>query len=150
MRWPEVRDAAFFNAFSRGHFSDSVGIEIIAVDAQAKTVTAELLIQPRHIAPNGYLHGGAVVTLADTTAAYACIAQLPADAGFTTAEMKANLIGTLRDGAITCVAQPLHIGRTTHVWDATVHAGDAAQNAAAPGRVIAAFRCTQVVLQPRK
>jgi acyl-coenzyme A thioesterase PaaI-like protein len=37
-------------------------------------IRAELSIQPHHIAPNGYLHAGTVVTLADTASGYGCIA----------------------------------------------------------------------------
>ena len=62
--------------------------------------------------------------------------------GFTTIELKANFLGTARDGAIVCRATPLHLGRTTQVWDATV-------SAEASGAQIARFRCTQMILWPK-
>jgi uncharacterized protein (TIGR00369 family) len=71
------------------------------------------------------------------------VAALPPGAqGFTTIELKANFLGTARDGAILCRATPLHLGRTTQVWDASV-------TVAASGAKIALFRCTQMILWPK-
>ena len=62
--------------------------------------------------------------------------------GFTTIELKANFLGTTREGAIVCRAAPIHLGRTTQVWDAVVSVeGSDAR--------IAIFRCTQMVLWPK-
>src|SRR5262245_42661896 len=84
---------------------------------------AELTIRPEVMAPNGYLHAGTVVSLADTCAGYGCLASLPEGAtGFTTLELKSNHLGTARDGVIECVATVAHQGRTTQVWDAVVTA----------------------------
>ena len=56
-------------------------------------------IGKEHLAPNGYLHAAAVVALADTACGYGCIVSLPEGAAnFTTAELKANFIGTAREG----------------------------------------------------
>lgn len=104
---------------------------------------AELEIRPDLLAPNGYLHAATVVALADTACGYGCRAHLPEGAdGFTTIELKSNFLGTARDGVIECVAVPAHMGSTTHVWDATVTRRN-------DGRVIALFRCTQMILYPR-
>jgi 1,4-dihydroxy-2-naphthoyl-CoA hydrolase len=118
-----------------------LGIEITRVDGGE--VAARLDIKPHHLAPNGYLHAGTVVTLADTAAGYACIANLPEGAdSFTTIELKSNHLGTARDGAISCVAKPAHLGRTTQVWDVLVVNE-------ANGKTIAMFRCTQMILYPK-
>ena len=101
---------------------------------------AELDVRPEILAPNGYLHAATVVALADTACGYGCIAHLPPDAmNFTTIELKANVLGTVREGTLACTARPVHLGRTTHVWDATVYRG-------ADRRTIALFRCTQMIL----
>jgi uncharacterized protein (TIGR00369 family) len=95
------------------------------------------------MAPNGFLHAGSVVTLADTSAGYGCISNLPAGAnGFTTIELKSNHLGTARDGTIECSATAVHLGKTTQVWDAVVTHRET-------GKTIALFRCTQMVLYPR-
>ena len=113
---------------------------VVITGLAEKELRAELTIQRHHIAPNGYLHAGTVVTLADTASGYGCIAHLPAGAnGFTTIELKSNFLGTARDGAIRCRATPAHLGRTTQVWDALI-------TNEADGKVIALFRCTQMVL----
>ena len=107
-------------------------------------VRAELPVRPALMAPNGYLHAGSVVTLADTACGYACVANLPEGAtGFTTIELKTNFLGTAREGTIACVARPVHLGSATQVWDATV-------TRHADGRQIALFRCTQMILWPKK
>jgi len=100
-------------------------------------------VRQQLLSPNGYLHAGSVVTLADTAAGYACMAHLPEGAhSFTTIELKSNHLGTAREGAIAAVATPAHLGRTTQVWDVTV-------TDEANGKTIALFRCTQMILYPK-
>src|SRR5262249_10292060 len=82
---------------------------------------AKVVVRTAPMAPNGYLHAGTVVTLADTCCGYGTVAAMPEGAvGFTTIELKSNFFGTATDGVLVCVAKPLHQGRTTQVWDATV------------------------------
>jgi uncharacterized protein (TIGR00369 family) len=87
------------------------------------------------------LHAGTVVTFADSCAGWGCLASLPDGiAGFTTAELKVNLVATTRTpDALICTAQLLHGGRSTQVWDATV----ARERG---GRTIAPYRATQHLL----
>lgn len=130
-----------FNQRGTGHLPGYLGIEITKV--APRELHARLPVRPELMAPNGYLHAGTVVTLADTAAGYGCIANLPDRAtGFTTIELKTNFTGTACEGVIDCVATAVHLGRTTQVWDAIVtHRGN--------GRTIALFRCTQMVLYAR-
>lgn len=105
-------------------------------------VTAHIELLPHHLAPNGYLHGGTVVTLADTCCGFGAIASLPEGAeSFTTIELKTNFLGTAREGVVHCEAILSHGGRTTQVWDAEVRNES--------GKTVALFRCTQMVLYPR-
>jgi uncharacterized protein (TIGR00369 family) len=97
-------------------------------------------VRAEFLAPNGYLHAGAVVTLADTAAGFGCVNALPAHAaGFTTVELKSNHLGTARDGTLSCTARAAHLGRTTQVWDAVVTHRET-------GKTLALFRCTQMLL----
>ncbi|MEO0363346.1 MAG: PaaI family thioesterase [Pseudomonadota bacterium] len=92
---------------------------------------------------NGFLHAGAVVTLADTCCGYGTLKNLPDDAnGFTTIDLNSNFLGTALEGEVVCSATPLHLGRTTQVWDASVVS-------AATGRRMAQFRCAQMILRPK-
>ena len=100
---------------------------------------AELEVLPWMWAPNGFLHAATVIALADTCAGYATVAHLPEGAkNFTTVELKANFLGTAKEGVIRTECLADHLGRTTHVWSATVYAPN--------GRKIALFRCTQMIL----
>ena len=134
-------DIAELDRRSQGRFPGMVGLEMVRLEE--RLVVMRLRLRPEHLAPNGFLHGAVVVALADTACGYGTAAHLPAGArSFTTAELKTNYLGTVRDGAIVCEARPLHMGRTTQVWDADV------RNEAS-GERVAVFRCTQILLWPR-
>jgi len=129
---------AHFNQRGVDHLPGHLGIVITHVGPGE--VRSELPITQVLMAPNGYLHAGSVVTLADTSAGYGCVVNLPEGAtGFTTVELKSNHLGTARSGTIDCVASAVHLGRTTQVWDARVSHRET-------GKTIALFRCTQMVL----
>ncbi|MFN2461901.1 MAG: PaaI family thioesterase [Candidatus Velthaea sp.] len=133
--------AAGYEERGRGTFPGFLGLEVL--DVSPREVRMRLPVRPEFLAPNGYLHAGTVVTLADTACGYGTFESLPAEAtSFTTIELKANFLGTVREGALACVATVVHGGRTTQVWDAVV-------TDAASGKVVAMFRCTQLVLYPR-
>ena len=133
--------AEFFKSFGIGYLPGLLGVEIVSVGAAG--VESRLPVRKEVMAPNGFLHAAAVIGLADTSAGYGCVALLPEGAkGFTTVELKSNFLGTARDGAIFCKASPVHLGRTTQVWDAVV-------TDEASGARIALFRCTQMVLWPK-
>lgn len=133
-----MKDANHFNEISVDKFPGLLGIVLTKVDSEE--VRAEMEVTPSHLAPNGFLHAGSVVTLADTTCGNGCSANLPDGAkSFTTIELKSNHLGTAREGMIECSATPVHLGRTTQVWDAVV-------TNQATGKKIALFRCTQMVL----
>ena len=126
------------NEYGSAHFPGFLGI--VFTQISESEVRSELAVRQSLMAPNGYLHAGTVVSLADTSAGYGCTANLPLGAaGFTTVELKANYLGTAREGTIECVARPVHLGKTTQVWDAVVTHRES-------GKTIALFRCTQLVL----
>jgi len=125
-----------------GRLPGLVGFRV--VDLADGLLHAELDIRPEVLAPNGYLHAATVIALADTACGFGCLAHLPPGAeNFTTIELKANFVSTARDGTIVAKARPVHLGNATQVWDAGV-------TRKADGRQIAMFRCTQMVLWPRK
>ena len=117
-----------------------LGIELVSVEAgraEARVALHERLMQ----AAGDPLHAGTVLALADSSCGWGCFASLPEGiGGFTTAEVKANLVATTRAGdTLIGVATMVHGGRTTQVWDSTVRR-------ASDGRAIAHFRCTQYLL----
>jgi 1,4-dihydroxy-2-naphthoyl-CoA hydrolase len=136
---PDMTPADFARR-SEGFLPGWFGLEVAAITPGRLEMTME--IQPQMLAPNGFLHAGSVVVLADTACGYATIAHLPEGAeSFTTIELKTNFFSTQKTGTLSCVATAVHAGRNTQVWDADV-TGDG-------GRRLALFRCTQMVLWPK-
>jgi 1,4-dihydroxy-2-naphthoyl-CoA hydrolase len=116
---------------------------LVITEVEDGHVAGRLTVRPDLVAHTGYLLAGAVLSVADILCAYGVSTAWPEGAnGFTTAEVKCNFMGTLTQGAAICVAELLHGGRTTQVWDAKL-------TDEATGRLLAAFRCTQIILYPR-
>jgi uncharacterized protein (TIGR00369 family) len=135
------RTLAEWNAAGGDYLPGLLGFTFLKVEPDE--VVAKMVARKAVGAWNGYLHAGAVVALADTCCGYGTVKSLPQGAvGFTTMELKSNFFGSAREGVIVCVARPLHQGRTTQVWDATV----TPEGAAKP---IAQFRNTQLILWPK-
>jgi 1,4-dihydroxy-2-naphthoyl-CoA hydrolase len=132
-------DIQEFVARGRGRYPGLLGIEVDEIEPGR--VRMHLPLRPELLAPNGYLHAGTVVGLADSACGYGCIASLPEGAtGFTTIELKTNFLATALEGTLHVQSRRVHGGRTTQVWDATVKSDD--------GRTLALFRCTQLLLYP--
>jgi 1,4-dihydroxy-2-naphthoyl-CoA hydrolase len=130
-------DLDAFKELGQGRLPGLIGIEVDEIEKGH--VRMRLVLRDELLAPNGYLHAGTVVTLADSSCGYGCIASLPEGAtGFTTIELKTNFLGTAVAGTLACESRLMHGGRTTQVWDATV------TNEA--GKRLALFRCTQLLL----
>jgi uncharacterized protein (TIGR00369 family) len=138
---PEVT-LELLNHRGDGRLPGLMGFRVMALEDGL--LGAELDIRPELLAPNGYLHAATVVALADTACGFGCLAHLPVGAdNFTTVELKSNFISTAREGTIATAARPVHQGATTQLWDAVV-------TRKADGKAIALFRCTQMILWPKK
>ena len=136
-RRPALIDLDTFRRIGEGRLPGLIGIEVEEIEAGR--VRMRLPLRGQLLAPNGYLHAGTVVALADSSCGYGCIASLPDGAtGFTTIELKTNFLGTAVEGTLACESRLVHGGRTTQVWDATV------TNEA--GKKLSLFRCTQLLL----
>lgn len=135
-------DLATLNARSTGRLPGWFGLQVVRIDE--RELVMQMRIQPQMLAPNGFLHAASVIALADTACGYATIAHLPEGAeSFTTVELKSNFLGTATEGLLETVATAAHVGRTTHVWDATVRE-------VTGGKTVALFRCTQMILWPKR
>lgn len=142
MRLRRDVDLGSLNARAAGRLPGWFGLQVVRLTE--RELAMQLRIQPQMLAPNGFLHAASVIALADTACGFATIAHLPDGAeSFTTIELKCNFLGTATEGLLEAVATGAHLGRTTQVWDATVRE-------AATGRTLALFRCTQMVLWPKK
>ncbi|HEV8223804.1 MAG TPA: PaaI family thioesterase [Rubrobacteraceae bacterium] len=129
------------NERGTGRLPGLIGLDVL--EAGKGWLATRLELRDELLAPNGYLHAATIVALADTSCGYGTFVSLPEGAeGFTTIELKTNFLGTKLAGVITCEARLAHGGRTTQVWDATVTDDDS-------GKLLALFRCTQLILYPR-
>jgi uncharacterized protein (TIGR00369 family) len=119
-----------------GSFPGNLGIELTEITDEL--VRGRMLVDKRHLHPMGYVHGGAWVAFADTVAAWGTMRHLPEGRGFTTVELKVNVLASAADGdELTALGEPLHVGSRTHVWQVQVFLAE---------RLAANFICTQIVL----
>ena len=129
---------AEMNTKAKGTLLETLNMKILAVEDGR--IEISMPITHKHLAPNHYLHGGSVVSLADSACGIGAFAHLPEGASsFTTIELKTNFLGTATIGELRCIATPQHLGRTTQIWGAKV---TEAENS----KTIAIFLCTQMVL----
>jgi len=94
-------------------FAAHLGIRLVA--AAPEEVRGRLDWSPELCTGAGVLHGGALMTLADSTGAVCAFLNLPPGAVTTTIESKTNFFRAVRAGFAEAVARPLHVGRRTIV-----------------------------------
>jgi uncharacterized protein (TIGR00369 family) len=114
-----------------------IGVEI--VEADRSKVVGRLVVRPDICTTFDTLHGGAIMAFADTLGATGAFLNLPPGAGTTTMESKTNFIGAAKVGTVvTAVATPIHIGRSTSIWQTRIMRED--------GKLVAVVTQTQMVL----
>ena len=94
-------------------FSVACGVRLEA--ASPELVSGRLEWAPERCTAGGVLHGGALMTLADSVGAVCAFLNLPPGAGTSTIESKTNFFRAVRSGHVTAAARPVHVGRTTIV-----------------------------------
>jgi 1,4-dihydroxy-2-naphthoyl-CoA hydrolase len=117
-------------------FAAELGIEIDA--AAPEEVVGRLPFSPRRCTAGGVLHGGALMTLADSLGAVCAFLNLPSGAGTATISSSANLVRAVREGDVTATSRPLHAGRSVIVVQTELHD--------AQGRLVGQVTQTQAVL----
>ena len=112
--WPEGASLDALNARSAGTLMEALGIEFTEVGDGF--LRATMPVDARTHQPYGLLHGGASVALAETlgSSAGALMAGTNAVVGL---EINANHLRAVRSGTVTGTARPLHVGRSTQVWE---------------------------------
>jgi uncharacterized protein (TIGR00369 family) len=124
-------------AMSKNTMAEWMGIELVEVTPQR--VVATMPVRPTVHQPFGLLHGGASVALAETVASIGGWMNVDqATQGAVGLEINANHLRALREGLVTAVAQPLHVGGRTQVWE--VRITDEA------GKLVCVSRCTLAVV----
>ncbi|WP_296257000.1 MULTISPECIES: hotdog fold thioesterase [unclassified Pseudomonas] len=114
--WRETPNLETLNAMQKNTIGEVLDIRFDACDDQS--LTASMVVDHRTHQPYGLLHGGASVVLAETVGSSASYLIIDTSKYFCVGlEINANHLRGLRNGRVTAVAHPVHIGRTTHVWD---------------------------------
>ena len=100
----------------KGTMGEYIGIEWVEIGADF--LKAKMPVDHRTIQPYGLLHGGASVTLAETIGSVASALVVDRDQFYCVGlEINANHIRSARQGYVIGTANPLHLGKTTHVWE---------------------------------
>lgn len=114
--WRTTPDLQALNSLRKNTINETLDVRFDAFDEES--ITASIVVDSRTHQPYGLLHGGASVVLAETlgsTASYLCIDS--SKFYCVGLEVNANHLRGVRSGRVTAVARPIHLGRTTHVWD---------------------------------
>jgi 1,4-dihydroxy-2-naphthoyl-CoA hydrolase len=111
---------ADFTLLGKGTMAEHIGIEWAAPGDDY--LKARMPVDHRTCQPYGLLHGGASVALAETLGSVASAMVVDHQKFYCVGlEINANHIRSARDGFVTGIAKPVHIGRTTHVWDIKIY-----------------------------
>ena len=121
-------------------FSELLGVRFLT--ASKERVTAEMLVRDELCTRPAVLHGGAVMTFADTLGAAATVLNLPEGSWTTTIESKTNFLAPAPLGTkVLGETTPVHRGRRTMVWQTRITTQE--------GRSVALVTQTQMVLESR-
>ena len=119
-------------------FAVAMGIGL--VEATPQRVTAQMPVRDDLCTAGAVLHGGAAMAFADSVAAVGAMLNLPEGATTTTLESKTNFLAAARAGDVArAVAEPVHLGRATMVWQTRLYRGD--------GKLFAIVTQTQMTLR---
>lgn len=99
--------------------SEFLGIQFTEVGDDY--LTATMPVTERTIQPIGILHGGANVVLAETVASTAANAVIDLERFYCVGlEINANHLRSIKEGIVTAITSPIHLGRTTQVWQINI------------------------------
>ena len=116
--------------------AETLGIALL--EFTPERVVATMPVDERTRQPFGILHGGASLALAETVASLGALANVDRSRFDTVGiEINANHVRAKTDGVVTATATPIHVGRTTQVWDVRI--------ADERGRPVCVSRCTLAV-----
>lgn len=107
------------NRFGKNTMSEFLGIKFIEIGDDF--LKATMPVNERTRQPIGILHGGANVALSETVASTAANSVIDVNQFFCVGlEINANHIRSVKEGIITAITTPLHLGRSTQVWEVKI------------------------------
>lgn len=136
--WKKTIDLHAIQAQGKNTAAESLGIEITAIGDDY--LQGRMPVDARTRQPFGLLHGGSSVLLAETLGSLGAYYASAPGHHVVGLDINANHLRAATSGWVTGVARPIHIGRTTHVWQI-----DIANEA---GKPVCVSRLTMAVLKP--
>jgi uncharacterized protein (TIGR00369 family) len=131
-----VKTGRAFEVVHRGGMAQNLGVRLLRVTK--RRVLAEMPVEEKHLNRSGRVNGGALMAFADLLGATGTVANLPPGYRTTTLESKTNFFAAGVGPMLSAVSKPLHIGRTTMVWQTTIRNPDR--------KLVAVVTQTQIVL----
>ena len=124
----------------QGGMARTLGVRLTSVSK--KRVVAEMPVRSKHLNRSGRVNGGALMAFADVLGATGTVANLPPGYRTTTLESKTNFFAAGVGPVLSAVSIPLHVGRTTSVWQTTISNAD--------GEMVAMVTQTQISVPARQ
>ncbi|WP_196138013.1 hotdog fold thioesterase [Aliikangiella sp. G2MR2-5] len=121
----------------RNTMVEHLGIELVEVGDDY--MTASMPVDNRTHQPMGILHGGASIALAETVGSMAANMAVDEEHYCVGLEVNGNHLRSVKSGRVFATASPLHLGRTTQVWDIRIRDEQ--------GRKVCISRLTMAVLK---
>ena len=122
MFFHEKLDIASINASETAKIDAYCGLAITAVDNEAGTLTAEVVVEGKLLQPFGLLHGGVTCLFAESIGSVAANLTLPKTAAAVGQSLSAQHISSARSGdRLRVQAAPVHCGRSSQVWDIEIY-----------------------------
>jgi 1,4-dihydroxy-2-naphthoyl-CoA hydrolase len=139
--WKRFATPEQVNARLADSMAGLLGIRITAVEPDG--LLAEMPVDARHAQPFGLLHGGCSVVLSETLGSVGCIMTLPEGRLAVGIEVNANHMAGVPVGqTVTAACRPLHVGRSTQVWQTEIRRAD--------GKLACVSRLTCQVIEERR
>jgi len=116
MIWSRVYTVEELNGRPKGHIGELIGIEFTQITEDS--ISARMPVNEKTHQPQGILHGGASVVLAESLGSVASNMIIDSDRYIGVGlEVNANHLRPVKSGFVTGICKPIHIGGKTHVWD---------------------------------
>jgi len=133
-----LADASPFNL--ENTIMNTLGIEI--VEYTPERVVATMPVTPKTHQPFGLMHGGVSVVIAETVASAGSYQFIDKETQRAVGlEINANHIRSVSDGVVKAIGTPVHIGRTTIIWDIRIYNEEE--------KLVCISRCTMAVIPAR-
>ena len=139
--FPEYLDLNTINSMSEGCMVEHLGIMFTEIGENY--LVATMPVDHRTKQPMGLLHGGASVALAETMGSVGATLTIDLHKQYTVGlEINTNHIKSAKNGLVTGIAKPIHLGRGTQVWSIDIKNEES--------QLVAVSRITMAILERKQ